>query len=234
MLLLGLSACAVRTLAPGPPRRADPAMVLASLRAHEEHIITLRARFSSTARNQEGSHTTTGVLLVHKPDRFRMRLMLPIGLTVFDYLRTGDRTQMVLPLEGRVITDPKGDQPGLFSQADLVAAFLRGPDAFPGTCDPSAAADGTVEVICRDGAGTVRRRLTVHNPAATIRDETSYESDRPRLITRYDDYRVTDGLPLPYQIIMQYPGHDVAVEITIQRYEVNPTLADELFQPAEP
>jgi hypothetical protein len=201
--------------------------VLSALRGREDRIVTLRARFTSTARADAQSHTTTGVLLVHKPDRFRLRLLLPIGLTVLDYLQVGGQTYVEHPLAHHAPVDDAA-----FSQADLAAAFLRGPDAFPGVCQPSRASDAVV-VICRNAAGARLRELHVNAADATILHESSYDGDRVRVRIRYDDYRPVADLTLPFRIVMQYPGRAMTVEIAIQRYEVNPVLAAALFRPTE-
>ena len=54
---------------------------------------------------------------------------------------------------------------------------------------------------------------------------------------RFDDYRHVDSVDLPFQISLTYPEKNVHLEITVRSYEVNPTLADELFgalQPSSP
>ena len=42
---------------------------------------------------------------------------------------------------------------------------------------------------------------------------------------------MTGDLLLPYHIALQYPEQRVSLDISIERYEVNPRLPDELFQP---
>ena len=208
----------------------DPAAVFGAVRAREEQIATLRARFTADSRSGEERHSTSGVLLVKKPDRFRLRMMLPFGVTVFDYLRTGEHVQVSLPLQDRVLYDPPPDDSSAFSQADLGTAFLRGPDAFPGDCTPESAGTSSVAIVCRARSGTVLRRIVTDAPSATIRDETTYEADAPHLVIGYDDYRPVQATSLPFHITMQYPGRAMRVEIVIQRYEVNPGLSDDLFQ----
>jgi hypothetical protein len=70
--------------------------MLAAVR-REEQVRSLRARFSSVARTSGVERAADGVLLIAKPDRFRLRLMLPFGITVFDYLNIGEQTWTVLP-----------------------------------------------------------------------------------------------------------------------------------------
>jgi len=228
-----MGACAARPLISLPAPPADPAALLALVRAREEQITTLRARFS--AENQRGgeTHQANGVLLVKKPDKFRLRMMLPFGLTVFDYVRWGAHTQLALPLEDRIVDGPSTDSGVTFSQRDLGQAFLRGPDAFPGTCVPSSD-HAAVTVLCRDASPAPLRRIVINAADATIRTETSYEADTPHLIIRYDDYRPVDGRLLPYHIALEYPEQHLSLQVAVQRYEVNPPLADDLFAPVQP
>jgi hypothetical protein len=233
LAVVALSCAAPPAVAPLAPR--DPAARFATMRAREDRIASLRARFTAESRRGDQRHTTTGVLLVKKPDRFRLRMLLPIGLTVFDYVRAGAHSQVSLPLQDRVIVDPPPDGALPFSQADFAEAFLRGQAAFPGTCaaSDSVSPDHGAFILCRE-AGQIVREIRLDSTAVTIREEISYEAGQPRMVIGYDDYREIDGAELPFHITMQYPGRDLAVDIAVQRYEVNPTLRDDLFQLAAP
>jgi len=217
------------TAAP-PPRAllpADPSARLAAVQAQESEVRSLRARFSSVTRLPGGERAADGVLLVAKPDRFRLRLMLPFGFTIFDYLNVGEQTWMALPLADAAQRNRMGEF-SPFSREDLGQAFLRGAYAFPGQCDAAPAAAGEVTVTCREG-GAVRRTLRING--AGIVEETSYEAGAPRLVIRYADYRDVGGVTVPFRITMDYPQRQQSVDITIDRYEVNPALSDDLFRP---
>jgi len=212
----------------------DPAGIFALVRAREEQIVSLRARFTAENQRDGETHRADGVLLVKKPDKFRLRMMLPFGLTVFDYVSWGAHAQMALPLEDRIVDGPPQDNSVALSQQDLGQAFLRGPNAFPGTCVPARTAEQTIVVLCRDPSWALLRRIIINAHDATIRDETSYDAGVPRLVIRYDDYRPVDGRLLPYHIALQYLEQHLSLVVAVQRYEVNPALADDLFQPVQP
>jgi outer membrane biogenesis lipoprotein LolB len=226
-LLLLLAACS--TTAPPQPHTlpAAPADRLAAVRAREDQVRSLRARFSSVARTSGGERTADGVLLIAKPDRFRLRLMLPFGFTVFDYLNVGEQTWTALPLADAQARDQVGEF-SPFSRDDLGQAFLRGAHAFPGRCEAAAGSGESVGVSCREG-GALRRTLLIGPHGIT--QETSYEDGVPRLVIHYDDYRTVDGTALPFRIRLEYPQRQQSVDISIDRYEVNPALSDTLFQP---
>ncbi|HXQ23016.1 MAG TPA: hypothetical protein VN812_15165 [Candidatus Acidoferrales bacterium] len=231
LALLGLLSCTARRPVSLPLTSSDPTTIFAIVRQREAQIVTLRARFTADSRRGDEQHSADGVLLVKKPDRFRLRLMLPLGLTVFDYVSWGPHARMSLPLENRVASDPTPDSHLAFSQEDLAQAFLRGSRAFPGTCTPSNDDTAAVVVVCRDAPGTILRRIRIDAHGATPLDETSFEAGQPRMTIRYGDYRMTGDMLLPYRIALQYPEQRVSLDISIERYEVNPRLPDELFQP---
>lgn len=216
------------------PRRPHPVLPaaadarLAAVRAREDQVRSLRVRFSSVTRLPGAERSADGVLLVAKPDRFRLRLMLPFGLTVFDYLNVGDRTWMALPLADEQQRSRAGEF-APFSRDDLGQAFLRGAYAFPGDCVAAACGGEKVSVSCR-ADGELRRTLLIGEDG--VNEETSYAAGTPRMRIRYADHRDADGFWLPFHITLEYPQRQQSVDITIQQYEVNPTLPDELFRPA--
>lgn len=233
-LLLGLAGCpANRAPLPGVAA-ADPASILAIVRAREERITSLRAQFTARTRTLRGERSTEGVLLVKKPDAFRLRLYLPFGLTVFDYVSVGERVQLSLPLEGRTVNNAPAGDLALFSQSDLGQAFLRGPQAFPGTCRAEWDGAGAVLVRCTDAAGVPQRRIRIEARTATVVEEISYAEGRERLVMRFEDYRVVDGELLPHRIALSNPQFEVSVAISVRRHEINPELKPEAFAPALP
>ncbi len=235
LLTLGIAAgCTAphRVLPPLP--QSDPVRVLETVREREDRVVSLRARFTADTRREEERHSAQGVLLVKKPDRFRLRMMLPFGLTVFDYVSVGEHAQLALPLEGHVIDGPPQGPYVAFSQDDLGQAFLRGPHAFPGTCTPDGTEALAIVVWCRAPSGVTLRQIRIDAQTGTIREEASYADGQPRMVIFYDDYRDVDESSLPYRIRLLYPAQNLQLDIAIQRYEVNPRLGDELFQPIKP
>jgi len=220
-----VAGCAAAKPAPPAACGNEPAAVLGCVRAREDAVRSLRARFAATTHREAESHRSLGVLLVSKPQRFRLRLMLPLGLTILDYVREGERISVALPLQ------EEGDAAPSFADLDLAEAFLRGPFAFPGACTAVAADGGEVAVECRAADGALLRSFRLDAASATIVAETSWRDGEPRLELRYADYRPTAGTLLPWRISLAYPDRAVTLAIEIERYEVNPALPAELFQP---
>ena len=229
-------ACVIVACAPRLPRppvsvTAEPAAVFAAVRQREDEIHSLRARFSATVRQGENLRSAEGVLLVKNPDRFRLRLLSPFGFTVFDYVSHGTHGRMELPLEGKQLVDDEIGAQSPFSPVDFRQAFLRGEAAFPGRCTPEATG-AEVVVDCRNERGGRLREIRIAETTATVTRETSFDNEQPRAILQFDDYRVVDGLPVPFAIALQSPERNLTVQIVLRTYEINPVLADALFEPA--
>jgi hypothetical protein len=212
---------------------SDAASVFALVQAREQAIVSLRTSFSARTRERDRTREADGVLLVQKPDRFRLRMMLSLGVTVFDYLTVGEQTQIAFPLEGRIVNGaPQGDW-AAFSRDDLSQAFLRGERAFPGVCTPVAQDTELVVVTCHE-RGRLQRRFLIEGRTATVREEISYTREQPRLVIRFGDYRMVGSSPMPFRIELLYPERALVVEITVATTEVNPALEESLFRPLQP
>jgi len=209
----------------------NPAAAYAIVRQREDTIRTLRAQFAAVVHQGTVERRADGVLLVKKPDRFRMRLVSLFGVTVFDYTRWGTHARMELPLQGTRLMDDEISTGAPFSPGDLRPAFLRAVDAFPGECTPRAA-EGATLVECRDADGTLLRTISIEPPAQTIGEEVSYTGNQPHLTIRYSDYRAVGSTVLPFAIALTDAQRDVQIAITLRSYEVNPALDDALFAPA--
>lgn len=227
--VLAVAAC----LGPGctrePPRPIAPLPTppdarLAAVRAQDAAIRTVRARFRSTTRAAGGTRSADGVLVVAKPDRFRLRLLLPFGITVLDLLQIGADTWVVLPLAG---AERSEEVLAVLSADDLAAVFLRGDFAFPEPCTAMPATGGDVLVRCGEDP---RRRVLRLNTAGIV-EETGYDGATVRLHIRYAEYRDVAGIAVPFHITLEYPARQQSVEIAIDDYELNPTLTPRLFNP---
>jgi len=218
----------MRTPAPPSLATTDPAEILAIVRTREDDVRSLRATFETSTRQDEKLvRTIDGVLLVRKPDAFRLRLSTPLGLTAFDYLSRADGVRVVSPFAAH-----GADASYLpFSEDDLREIFIRGDRAFPGACAGTLARLDELVVDCRAPSGELLRTILIDTHAGTIREERSYRGGKLHLLLRNEDYRPTASTNLPYRILLTYPSTHTAVEIVVHRYEVNPALEDRLFAP---
>jgi hypothetical protein len=230
--LASLTVACTPRIAPTPvPAGTDPAALLAMVRQREDGIHSLRARFAATVRHDDTVRRAEGVLLIKKPDCFRLRLLSPFGFTVFDYVTRGAHARMELPLEGKQLVDGEIGTQAAFSPLDFRQAFLRGEAAFPGRCTPAAA--GTEVVVdCRDDHNALLREIRIARASGTVTREISFDRERPRASLQFDDYRVVDGLPLPFAIELRSPDRNLTVQIALRAYEINPALAAAWFDVA--
>jgi outer membrane lipoprotein-sorting protein len=227
-----IAACRGHVAAPvAPGTGLSPDAVYAAVRRQESQVRALRSRFSARVSRAGEVRRADGVLLVKKPDRFRLRLLLPFGPTVFDYTSWDAHDRMQLPLEGKQFNDAEIAGHAPFSPADLRAVFL-GTD---GRLECSAQGGATETIVeCRDPAGAVTRLIRVQTATRRVAQEVHLVADQPELIMQFDDYRQVDSVDLPFQISLTYPQKNVRLEITVRSYDVNPTLADELFNALQP
>jgi hypothetical protein len=210
VLAFGIDACARPAPTP-PPAPRSPQEALAAVAAREAAIRTLRAQFSADAVQPDGSRRrVSGVLLVSKPTgQFRFRLMLPFGVTVLDYVHHRDGDWVTLPLARENETTPQIES---IWRMDLATAFLR-EDISPDECQVSIPSGPFVTALCGG------RHLWIRTSDATVAREGN---------VRYGEQRPVDGVLLAFRIEMGYRA-DVSVTVRVERYELNPTLDDSLF-----
>lgn len=212
--------------APAAPPVEDSVAVFTRARQNEARVRTLRAQFEARVVRAGEVREASGVLLVKKPDRFRLRLLSPLGITVFDYTSVGSHRRMQLPTEGKQFDDAAIDTNAPFSPNALRAVFLRGDSAFPAGCASTTDA-ATVLVRCPTAPG---QPFFVIAPATA---DISFEGRGPIGVS-YFDYRPVAGARLPYAVVVNDRDSGTDLSITVRRYEVNPDLADGLFADQEP
>ena len=229
-----LNACAARHAAPPAWLAGSADDVYAGLRRRETEIQNLRARFSAVFQTS-GSEATvrraSGVLLVKKPDRFRLRLLSPFGFTVFDYVSSGEHVRIELPLQGKILFDGEADRGGPFSPRLLRQQFLR-ESPFVGHCSDETDAE-LVYLSCREADGPMLRRINLERSSGRVRREVMFDAARNQLefVVDYSDYRPVSGIDLPFAISLATESQKLTV--TVAAYEVNPPLADDLFVAAD-
>jgi hypothetical protein len=194
---------------------------LTVLRQRTAAVETLRAEFDVAVTIGDDDRSATGVLVVRPPEDARMRLVAPFGITVFDGLRTGGRTYITAPLASG--NDPTSLKALRFGPGDSV---LFGVDT--GACRADGLRDGKALYWC----GTPPTRWVSIDPStATLSAEGETGDGEPLVTWAYTDYRLVDGQPLPFHIRIEYLRPKVSVDIIVKRYEVNPPLRDDQFQP---
>jgi len=226
-----LAACRTHVAAP-PSDEVDlsPDAVYAAVRRQEAAVKTLRARFAARVDRAGEVRRADGVLLVKKPDRFRLRLLSPFGLTVFDYTSWDSHDRMQLPLEGKQFSDAEIAAHSPFSPAAMRAAFLGVADPAATRCSAFGGSPETV-VDCRDRNGAVARLIRIDSGTRRVQQEIQLVTGQPQVVMQYGDYRPVESVELPFTIDLTYPEENVHLTIAVRSYELNPSLADGLFEP---
>ncbi|HVO28227.1 MAG TPA: DUF4292 domain-containing protein [Candidatus Margulisiibacteriota bacterium] len=231
-VLLGaafLAACSARVAEPpAADTERTPEAAYAAVRQQEAAIRTLRARFRAAVRRGTETRIADGVLVVKKPDRFRLRLLSPFGLTVFDYTSSDAHDRMELPLEGKLFRDAEIADHALFSPAAMREAFLGSPAGDPKRCTVQGGSRETV-VDCRDQEGALARLMRIQTSTGRVEQRVRMQSGQAELVMEFADYRRVEGVELPFNISLTYPAKEMHLDITVRSYEVNPSLPDSLF-----
>jgi len=202
---------------------------LSTVEARALQVRTLRAQFDSVARWPGGERRAAGVLLVRTPDEWRLRLVAPFGITVLDALHTHGSSFVTTPLAA---ANARIDDPAAlaaFSHMGPGDSLVFGTPRGAAACVAGQPRDGLLQYWC--GGEPPSRWLSIDPATATVRAEAELANGRAVVSRRYDDYRVVDGVPLPFRIVIDYPQQEVTVDIAVSRYELNPPLGDDLFAP---
>lgn len=224
-----LAACSARVAEP-PATETEytPEAAYAAVQQQEAAIRTLRARFRAAVRRGTETRIADGVLVVKKPDRFRLRLLSPFGLTIFDYTSSDAHDRMELPLEGKLFRDAEIADHGLISPAAMREAFLGSSGDDAKRCTVQGGSLETV-VDCRDQEGTLARLIRIQTSTRHVEQRVRMQFGQPELVMEFADYRRVERVELPFKIALTYPAKEMHLDITVRDYEVNPSLPDSLF-----
>lgn len=228
-MLFGCSG--LREPVPVPAAAVVPSDPIAVVRNGGDRVTSLRATFLASVHRGDALERARGVLLVSKPDRFRLRLSSLFGFTILDYLSSKGDDRLWLASADRILLGDEIAESASFSPDAVRWIFLRERGDPRSECEEAEGGDDAM-VECRNAEGRVTYRGYVQRSSSLLEREVLLD-DGPRLTVVYGDYRPTSGVRLPYSIEWTEAASGARVEIQVDRYEVDPWLADELFAPAE-
>ncbi|HYD48820.1 MAG TPA: hypothetical protein VEB21_10755 [Terriglobales bacterium] len=185
--------------------------------AREQERQSLRATFDVEVSYGGGERRAGGALVVRKPDRFRMRLLTPFGVTVFDYLQREGRSWVWQPLGAGGSTSERNSLQ-LFSERGMGAAFLGQYDVDPATC--------RIQAQTADCPAGGERTIRID-----LAQQVIVEDHHPQAHIRYSEHRLHESHNLPAHISICADAGRLAVQVSIKTYEVDVPLPDDLFQP---
>jgi len=224
-LILG---CAGERPALVPEGLTTPRDALAVVRTGGDPVSSLRATFTARVQRNDTAERVRGVLLVRRPDRFRMRLSSLLGFTILDYTLDGEADRLWLAGRDEVLSGAEIPAGMSLSPEAVRWIFLRADERLERGCHETAA-DGTALVECADDAGIPLYRGYVQRSSGLLEREIVFEENAARLTVSYGDYRPTAGVRLPYSIEWIEAEPLTRVVIDIDTYEVNPDLPAPLF-----
>jgi len=197
----------------------------------------LRAlRSIARLRLREGDETTTTrqVLLVSRPDRFRIEVMSILG-TVFIMTADEQSFRAYTPGEKSFIRGtPDRNVLARYARIDLdvreLIDLLLASPVLPSSDDAVASFDeatGWTGLTIRADAGERVYWFAGDGPLVAI---TAVDSDGDiEWQAQFDEYQVLDGIALAHRIEVDFPGRQRHMAIRLQDPEVNPSMDASLF-----
>jgi outer membrane lipoprotein-sorting protein len=237
--LLGaaLAGCATLKVAPPSPEasvalpeRADLFRALAA-RREAIHAVRALARMSYTSGTE--SRRTRQVVLAERPDRLRLEVLSPFG-TVF--LLTADRGRLgaYVPDEHAVYRGAaSADNLARYTQVDVPVSTAV--DLILGTPPMDEGRDGVVSrdeglvQLWQDAGNSVVRVAWFTSRLEPVRWEQRDADGLVLVRARFDAIAEIGGVRLPTQVQVELPSSAQRIDIALGEPEVNPVLADALF-----
>jgi hypothetical protein len=234
---------------PGCRRPARPLTVapgadlLVRLAAQRARVGPITATFDARLQRSGGWFTTgsvTGVLALQAPDRFRVRLFLPGGLTIQDLTMVGDDYRLALPLEaqerrGRMCFGSAAECEDVGPGLALGWIFTRDLGAHAATSTVATYDDRYVISTRVLASHDVAARLTVLREGFRLVREEMLQAGTLWMRADFDDYRPltveTGGdIDVPYRIRVADKRNNLSIELQVRKYAVKDGFPEQVFR----
>jgi hypothetical protein len=240
------TAALTAVLSCGCPRLDRPvpigsgAEILERLATDRARVGPLTATFDARLRRPGAWFTTgavSGVLAMQPPDRFRVKLFLPGGLTVQDLTMVGDDYRLILPLEGqirhgRICVGPSGKCEDAGPGLALAWIFTRDLTVGAATSTVAVQGDRYVVVTSLRPQNDLRARLAVSRAGFRLLKEEMFEGSDPWLRAEFDDYRpiANVGVDVPHRVRVADDRNGLRIDLDIRKYSFKRALPQEMFR----
>lgn len=177
---------------------------------------TLNAAVGISVQSGERSSGGRGYLVFRQPDRFRLVVLSPFGLTLMELFVDGDNLTCILPSKQVAYSGRFGDLPergGLKSWGLMRWVVDMPPPAGPALYRDHVTRDGMREKVFYDNRGLVVRK-------------ESEAGDEVRFL----DYRVVEGVPLA-EVMEIVSASGEKIRLTFSDPEVNVVVDDDMLRP---
>jgi len=213
--------------------------ILPALRARRQLTETLRLQLSLEVDENGSKSEVRQIALYKRPDRFRLQALDPMNVTRVVVITKSDRLKMLWVREYEGIDAPLTDDilRRIFRLDirvdDVRSAFLA--DPFQGdTINLRSERRGDDIVVTRpSGRVGLVDEITIGMLDAepivrswTIRDSAGVVAQR----TVFDDYRETDGILRPMDVIIERPGDGMRMRFRVTDAQANTEIADASFE----
>ncbi|MEJ2067988.1 MAG: hypothetical protein P8Y09_08590 [Deltaproteobacteria bacterium] len=179
-----------------------------------------------------------GLLAVQKPDRYRIRLYSPLGVTLWEFVLSPQGFLFRLPSK-RIELSGKSEEAGekipFFPVEALREAFVHSFEA--DRIEWQELDWAYLLILHRDEEKICTIRRWINRELLTLSKEVYFRGDKEELSIDYLDYRFSEreeGFLLPHRIIIHLPQSGLRLQIKIIRYEVNPTFRADMFDLSPP
>lgn len=247
----------VKKLAPRPPMLiASAQQLLANLQTEANAVRTLNARVelrASSGGPKSGVVTkyreVTAYLLVRKPDEIRLIGQFSIIGTIFDMASVGNRFELYIPEQGKFyiglnnVVPPAIKNPleRLRPQVILESLLINpvSPPQRVATMNDQSASAAEYDLLVfapgRNGIDQLVRKVIFSRYNLLPLEQIIYDGKGfPATQVTYSHFRYTQGVWLPWQILIVRPAEEYSIRLKIKYLKLNQPLARNKFLLRQP
>jgi len=220
---------------PVPKPLIAESLLWQALDRQQQAFSSLRGLAKIRVENFTGPQSSTQVVLVEKPDRFRAEVLSMFGQPLLSVASDGQQLSVSIPSRRQFFQGtPNAENLLRFTRiplemTDLVHLLLHQVpqiDAHRSYAEP-----GPSLVI--EGAEGYRQRLDFDHALTLVGATYFDQASRPWMTVRYTDF-AADARMFPQRVEIDLPQAEVAAQVTLSELEINPVLSADKFRLSVP